>query len=83
MKSPSEQEQVLVPRLVLGYPGTLMHICMADDRFAHGAIVTLEALCGVWAFGTLYHTPIAEWESNPPGVVLCMRCVERWMREHV
>ena len=56
MTSPSEHApQRLVPRLMLEQGQTwTRHICLADDRFRSGAVVTLQALCGTWCYGYLY-----------------------------
>ncbi len=66
---------MLVLRLVNHGDSGAVHICDADWRLIDGAIVTLQALCGDWCFGTLYRTAVDEYRATHPTNILCADCL--------
>lgn len=80
VKSPSERRiPYLVPRYVDHLDKNDWHICMADYRFAHGAIVTLEAVCGAWCFGTLSRQSPGVLRYTVPDVHFCHACAVEFL----
>lgn len=76
---PIDGDQILVPRLVCGHLDDAgWHVCMADQRFREGAIVTLEALCGEWCYGRLVvkDREALSWTLLRGGV--CPACKEHY-----
>lgn len=70
-----QDEPALVPRWVDHLDSQDMHICLARPTFAEGAIVTLEALCGVWAYGSLTRLGRGLYAGAFPEARFCPRCV--------
>jgi len=61
------------------------HIAPALATFEEGAIVTLECLCGQWAFGSLTRTGMMSFTASHPQATVCPECLaeytaqqERW-----
>ena len=65
---------MLVLRLVNHCDKRNWHICAARQEFRDGAIVTLQALCGDWCFGTLIRRSIPQWREDFPVDTLCIPC---------
>lgn len=65
---------VLVPRYVDQYDANDWHICMARRTFKEGAVVTLEALCGAWCYGTLSRAGRGVLLHTHPNASLCAAC---------
>lgn len=81
MFSPSEPgRQVLIPRYASQHLDDAWHICMADSRFADGAIVTLETFCGNWCFGVLTHRNQSELRSYGAIVRFCPACETQFLQ---
>lgn len=65
----------LVPRHVDHCNLGVWHVCLAREEFAEGAIVTLEALCGVWCFGSLTHRSTYRIRVDEPDARICESCL--------
>ena len=66
---------MLVLRLVNHGNSGAVHICDADWRFVDGAIVTLQALCGVWCYGSLTRNGLDDYRTAHPTALLCEDCL--------
>ena len=66
---------MLVLRLVDHCDANYWHICPARAEFTEGAIVTLQALCGTWAFGSLTRMGLDQHRTSNPTAMLCHYCL--------
>lgn len=64
----------LIPRYVDHLDKGEWHICMARPDLYHNGIVTLQALCSTWCFGTLSHYGHGVLAYLQPDDAFCAAC---------
>lgn len=66
---------MLVLRLVDHCDKGDWHIAQAHYGLPHNAIVTLECLCGKWAFGRLIRDGLCSFRRLYPTATVCEQCL--------